>query len=179
MSTRCIVKLFIDDQPEIQYYHHTDGYESFMIPDLSTILQNSKKDDRYDKTLLHDAFNKQGEYEEESWGTLHGDLEWMYFIHIDKFMKTVYIDYCKINMLNKDYRDVFEYPEKHADKLKCADATGKPVERLQLDIPDEYYDLLREEADEKEISVDQLLNDILRAAIKSGEFEKIIKQMKQ
>lgn len=178
MSTRCIVKVFIDEIPEIQYYHHTDGYESFMIPDLTTVLQNSKKDSRYDKNLLREAFNLQGEYEEEPWGTSHGDLEWMYFVHIDKFMKTACIDYCKINIRDKEYKAIFEHPEEHMERLSCTNENGKPLERLQFDIPNECYDLLKKEADEKEITVDQLVNNLLKTAIESGELEKIVKRLK-
>jgi len=178
MSTRCVVKIFVNNCPGIQYYHHCDGYESYMIPDLTEILGKSKNNGIYNMDLFKTTVEKQGGYEEEIWGTSHGDLEWMYFVYIDKFMKTVYIDYCKVNMNSDEYSDIFDNPENHADIMKCADENGKPLERLQLDIPDEYYELLEKEADKKEITVDKLINNILKEAIKSGKLEEIIMQIK-
>lgn len=53
------------------------------------------------------------------------------------------------------------------------------TEVLSFDIPDELYEKLQEEADEKGITVDELVSKILHEAIKSGEFEKVIKQCRE
>lgn len=53
------------------------------------------------------------------------------------------------------------------------------TEVLSFDIPDELYEKLQEEADEKGITVDDLVNNILREAIKSGEFEKVLRQCRE
>ena len=53
------------------------------------------------------------------------------------------------------------------------------TEVLSFDIPDEIYEKLQEEANEKGITVDDLVNNILREAIKSGEFEKVLRQCRE
>lgn len=53
------------------------------------------------------------------------------------------------------------------------------TEVLSFDIPDALYEKLQEEADEKGITVDDLVNNILREAIKSGEFEKVLRQCRE
>ena len=52
-------------------------------------------------------------------------------------------------------------------------------EVLSFDIPDELYEKLQEEANEKGITVDELVSNILHEAIKSGEFEKVLKQCRE
>lgn len=51
------------------------------------------------------------------------------------------------------------------------------TEEIQIDIPDEDYAKLQEIADEKGVSVDRLVNDMLKEAIDSGELERIIKEI--
>ena len=51
------------------------------------------------------------------------------------------------------------------------------TEEIQIDIPDEDYAKLQEIADKKDVSVDRLINDMLKEAIDSGEFERIIKEI--
>lgn len=51
------------------------------------------------------------------------------------------------------------------------------TEEIQIDLPDEDYKKLQEIADEKGVSVDRLINDMLKEAIDSGEFERIIKEI--
>lgn len=53
------------------------------------------------------------------------------------------------------------------------------TEVLSFDIPDELYEKLQEEADKKGITVDDLVNDILHEAIRSGELEKVLKQCRE
>lgn len=52
-------------------------------------------------------------------------------------------------------------------------------EVLSFDIPDDLYAKLQKEAEEKGITVDELVNDILHEAIQSGEFEKVVKQCRE
>ena len=52
-------------------------------------------------------------------------------------------------------------------------------EVLSFDIPDELYEKLQKEANEKGITVDKLVSNIIREAIKSGEFEKVIRQCRE
>lgn len=52
-------------------------------------------------------------------------------------------------------------------------------EVLSFDIPDELYAKLQKEAEEKGITVDELVSDILHEAIQSGEFEKVVKQCRE
>ena len=52
-------------------------------------------------------------------------------------------------------------------------------EVLSFDIPDELYEKLQEEANEKGITVDDLVSNILHEAIQSGEFEKVLKQCRE
>lgn len=51
------------------------------------------------------------------------------------------------------------------------------IEEIQIDIPDEDYKKLQEIATEKGVSVDRLVNDMLKEAIDSGELERIIKEI--
>lgn len=51
------------------------------------------------------------------------------------------------------------------------------TEEIQIDIPDEDYVKLQKIADEKGVSVDRLVNDMLKEAIESGELERIIKEI--
>lgn len=53
------------------------------------------------------------------------------------------------------------------------------AEVLSFDIPDELYEKLQEEANEKGITVEELVSNILHEAIQSGEFEKVIKQCRE
>lgn len=53
------------------------------------------------------------------------------------------------------------------------------AEVLSFDIPDELYEKLQEEANEKGITVEELVSNILHEAIQSGELEKVIKQCRE
>lgn len=50
---------------------------------------------------------------------------------------------------------------------------------LSFDLPDELYEKLQKEADENGITVEDLVSHILHEAIKSGEFEKVLKQCRE
>ena len=56
---------------------------------------------------------------------------------------------------------------------------NKNTEVLSFDIPDELYEKLQEEANEKGITVDELVSNILHEAIQSGEFEKVLRQCRE
>lgn len=51
------------------------------------------------------------------------------------------------------------------------------TEEIEIELPDEDYKKLQEMADEKGVSVDRLVNDMLKEAIDSGELERIIKEI--
>lgn len=51
------------------------------------------------------------------------------------------------------------------------------TEEIEIELPDEDYKKLQEIATEKGISVDRLVNDMLKEAIDSGELERIIKEI--
>lgn len=51
------------------------------------------------------------------------------------------------------------------------------TEEIEIELPDEDYKKLQEMADEKGVSVDRLVNDMLKKAIDSGELERIIKEI--
>lgn len=51
------------------------------------------------------------------------------------------------------------------------------TEKIEIELPDEDYDKLQEIADEKGVSVDRLINDMLKEAVESGELERIIKEI--
>lgn len=51
------------------------------------------------------------------------------------------------------------------------------TEEIQIDLPDEDYKKLQEIAGEKGVSVDRLINDMLKEAVESGELERIIKEI--
>ena len=51
------------------------------------------------------------------------------------------------------------------------------AEEIEIELPDEDYKKLQEKAAEKGVSIDRLINDMLKEAIDSGEFERIIKEI--
>ena len=51
------------------------------------------------------------------------------------------------------------------------------TEEIEIELPDEDYKKLQEIAVEKGVSVDRLVNDMLKEAIDSGELERIIKEI--
>lgn len=51
------------------------------------------------------------------------------------------------------------------------------TEEIELELPDEDYKKLQEIATEKGVSVDRLINDMLKEAVESGELERIIKEI--
>lgn len=50
---------------------------------------------------------------------------------------------------------------------------------VSIEVPDELYQRLIAEAKEKNVTVDKLINDMIREAIKSGKFERLIKKYKE
>lgn len=50
---------------------------------------------------------------------------------------------------------------------------------VSIEVPDELYQRLIAEAKEKNVTVDKLVNDMIREAIKSGEFERLVKKYKE
>ena len=51
------------------------------------------------------------------------------------------------------------------------------TEEIEIELPDKDYKKLQEIADEKGVSVDRLINDMLKEAVESGELERIIKEI--
>lgn len=51
------------------------------------------------------------------------------------------------------------------------------TEEIEIELPEEDYKKLQEKATEKGVSVDRLVNDMLKEAIASGELERIIKEI--
>mgnify|MGYP002623984995 CR=1 FL=1 len=50
---------------------------------------------------------------------------------------------------------------------------------VSIEVPDELYQRLTAEAKEKNVTVDKLINDMIREAIKSDEFERLVKKYKE
>ena len=53
------------------------------------------------------------------------------------------------------------------------------TEKIEIELPDEDYKKLQEMATEKGVSVDRLINDMLKEAVESGELERIIKEIQE
>ena len=51
------------------------------------------------------------------------------------------------------------------------------TEEIEIELPDEDYKKLQEMAAEKGVSVDRMVNDMLKDAIDSGELDRIIKEI--
>lgn len=51
------------------------------------------------------------------------------------------------------------------------------TEEIEIELPDEDYKKLQDIANEKGVSVDRLINDMLKEAVESGELERIIKEI--
>ena len=51
------------------------------------------------------------------------------------------------------------------------------TEEIEIELPDEDYKKLQEMAAKKGVSVDRMVNDMLKEAIDSGELDRIIKEI--
>lgn len=51
------------------------------------------------------------------------------------------------------------------------------TEEIEIELPDEDYKKLQEIAAEKGVSIDRMINDMLKEAIDSGELDRIIKEI--
>lgn len=52
------------------------------------------------------------------------------------------------------------------------------TEEIEIELPEEDYKKLQEKAEEKGVSVDRMINDMLKEALDSGELERLIKEFK-
>lgn len=52
------------------------------------------------------------------------------------------------------------------------------TEEIEIELPEEDYKKLQEKAKEKGVSVDRMVNDMLKEALDSGELERLIKEFK-
>ena len=53
------------------------------------------------------------------------------------------------------------------------------TEEIEIELPDEDYKKLQEMAAKKGVSVDRMVNDMLKEAIDSGELDRIIKEIQE
>ena len=53
------------------------------------------------------------------------------------------------------------------------------TEEVELELPEEDYRKLVEQADAQGVSVDRMINDMLKQAIESGEFERLVDEIKK
>ena len=52
------------------------------------------------------------------------------------------------------------------------------TEEIEIELPEEDYKKLQEKAKEKGVSVDRMVNDMLKEALDSGELERLITEFK-
>ena len=73
MSTRCQIRVIIDDQTHVDFYHHYDGYFEGVGEELQKVLAGCKHGDIFCTNLK--AFDSE-QYEHTN--CLHGDIEYLY-----------------------------------------------------------------------------------------------------
>ena len=186
MSTRCVVRVIYDNKICLKaYYHHCDGYPSYMIKDLYDIIARTKENaaKRGSSSFTHndmiEAFNYKGGYDEEEFLCNHNDIEYFWIVKININYTDAEVYYSDNHLAVSDYlANKNEYkPEADEWLVKCElDEEGKPVENVKLDLPEDLYMLLVAEAESKGISVDKHINNILKDSLDSGKFDIIVKE---
>lgn len=80
MSTRAHIRVFghiVGEPVEIMYYHHSDGYPSYLGKDLKNRLASSQGD----LCLFKDLLEEEGYYEINE--GIHGDEAFLYIVDYD------------------------------------------------------------------------------------------------
>ena len=77
MSTRCQVKVWINEDNVLSYYHHSGGWPSNMVLNLMGIAHGVKKLTRFN---LSKAFHEKPEYRLEDEFIVHWDDNYVYHL---------------------------------------------------------------------------------------------------
>lgn len=188
MSTRCCVRVIQNNNCILSFYHHSDGYPSYMIRDLYQVIAHTKVNavksgkDYFELSDMKDAFDNAGGYKEEEFCVSHGDLEYFWIVKVNDDYTNATVFYSDEHLEVSDYLNLNGVYNKEADKwlIKCEmDEECKPCEYVNLDLPDDVYEKLAKQAEKENITMEKLVNKILKDAIETGELEKIVKESLQ
>ena len=187
MSTRGCIRVIQNNNCILSYYHHCDCYPSYMIKDLYDVIERAKENaskhsrDYFESSDMIEAFDNADGYEEEEPWCSHGDLEYYWIVKINDNWTNATVYYSDDHLLVDDYLGFTGAGEglykTEADKylIKCEmDEECEPCEYVNLDLPDDVYEKLAEQAEKENTSMEKLVNKILKEAIVSGELEKIV-----
>ena len=87
MSTRANIIVIGQDGQRRQYYHHTDGYPEWMGNMLANFFFTSylcTDNDKARENFFLDLLDKEGRFESEAVGNLHGDIEYLWLVKLGK-----------------------------------------------------------------------------------------------
>lgn len=73
MSTRCQIRVIIDDKTHVDFYHHYDGYFEGVGDELQAVLAGCENGEELCSKLV--AYDSE-QYEHTD--GLHGDIEYLY-----------------------------------------------------------------------------------------------------
>lgn len=176
MSTRCQLIIW-DYVPEtddferrLNFYHHCDGYLSYIetaVKDILKTVKDFKMETLESAFVTHDSFEK-----EEPW-VVHGDIAyaWHLFISDDK----AELKYVKTDM-NCDINKVLENPESEqfVDSWTVFLTDDGLEELMQLEMDDTLYKKMSELAEKFGMSVEDYCSKVLTDAYKSGMLQEFV-----
>ena len=177
MSTRCQLIIWdyvpeMDDfERRLNFYHHSDGYPSYMEKDIKDVL---KKATDFKIGTLEKLFQEyDSEYELEEIQCSHGDIEyvWHLFISDDK----AELKYVKIGQ-KIDIDKALENPDTEwfVDSWTVFHTDNGLDELMQLEMDDELYNKMSELAQKFNMSVGEYCSKTLTEAYKSGMLQKFV-----
>jgi hypothetical protein len=122
MSTRCQVQVIGEnaDDSMVTLYHHTDGYPSYMVPLIAKAYRHAIKPSprggarawqaaRVGKVAGELCWADPGTMEPEAGHELHGDIEYLYRVHVSGGMHIGAIGQWEVEILipnrSKVWRD--------------------------------------------------------------------------
>lgn len=205
MSTRCQLKIWIKNDKESNYdlkyslYHHCDGYPYWpesakengtggMLEDIKTVLNQLTTTNGLEEKLDNYFNDIEPQYEIEDEYCLHGDLDYVYHLYLNfknvgnlRRLDDALLMYAKLGLDCKDYDRMIMEPKQSELEfgwhLFYSDEGTVKEEEIQLELETETIKALTEKAKELNMSVNDYVSKILKAAIKTGEFETIVKNI--
>lgn len=97
MSTRCSVQVKDFEGNVKQFYHHTDGYPEYMGEFLKgAMLMNCFIGQNTSNNIFFELLEKEGHFEEEEVGFVHGDWEYFWFVDFNRG-STDFLHYVEIS----------------------------------------------------------------------------------
>jgi len=86
MSTRATILVkYTNKKQAVQYYHHCDGYPEFMGELLKSYVNIAGLTDYglEQNAIFKKLLNMEKHFEKETKGTIHGDIEFVWYVDLD------------------------------------------------------------------------------------------------